>query len=389
MKRRHGRLVSKSKLLLINYEFDPIGGGAASASLQYAELLAKRGYELTVVTSSFKNLPKEEDRKGYRIIRVPALRQHEHKSNLLEMLSFIISACLSLGKIIKEVEPNHALVFFVSPFGSIGYILKTFYSIPYSVFARGGDIPDFVPSLSLYHFLLAPLTSLVLTNASNIFTNGMYLKELTEKLTDKEVVNIPNGLDSRKFKPKEKQTEVLKLLFVGRIVDYQKNVFKLIEIMHHLKNRIGDFNVKLDIVGEGPDLVKLKQASSKFGLDTRIKFYDWLNKAQLQEKYNESDILVLPSSYEGVSNVLVEAIASGLFVISNDIPDSRYFIEKTNRGVLIAENKVEDYINIIKQIYKDRSLIKIHDLDKFEADLQELSWDSSVDKMLLSLEGVR
>lgn len=366
--------MKKKTLLIISYEYPPIGGGAANACSHYARRLAKRGNRVIVLTSAYKELPESETHDNLTILRVPCLRAKQHKSDPFEMLVFIISAFFNLGTIVARYRPHHALIFFVSPFGILGLALKAFWDTPYSVFARGGDVPGFVDITSAYHAFLSPLTKLIMRNATYRFTNGMYLKELTDKLLKKgESISIPNGLERNVARIKM-TGDRLQLLFVGRMVQGQKNFLILPEILKNLQ----DLEIDLYVVGDGPDLYLLQAKLNEYGLSNQVRILKWLEKDKLQEYYNLCDILIFPSWVEGVSNVLVEAIASGLYVLANDIPDTRFFINETGRGRLINNNNLKEYLSAIRELDQDRS--QIEQSISYEL-LAKLSWETSTDEL--------
>lgn len=366
--------MKKKTLLIISYEYPPVGGGAANACSHYAKRLAKRGNQVIILTSAYKELPESETNGNLTIIRIPCMRALQHKSDPFEMLVFILSAFFNLGTIVERYRPHHALIFFVSPFGVLGLALKTFWNIPYSVFARGGDVPGFVDITNTYHLLLMPLTKLIVRQANNIFTNGMYLKQLTDNLLKEgESISIPNGLERSAARIKI-TGERLQLLFVGRMVQSQKNFLILPEILKNLQ----DIEIDLYVVGDGPDLYLLQAKLNEYGLSNQVRILKWLEKDKLQEYYNLCDILIFPSWVEGVSNVLVEAIASGLYVLANDIPDTRFFIEETGRGRLIHNNNLKEYLAAIRELDEDRS--PIEQAISYEL-LAKLSWENSTDEL--------
>lgn len=361
--------------LLISHEYPPVGGGAANAAGHYAQELAQMGHKVVVLTSGYGTLPERERREGVVIIRLAAKRHHVHKSNPFEMFFFILLALFSLGSIVKEFDPDHALIFFVSPFGLLGLALKEWHDLPFSVFARGGDIPGFVEITSVYHSFLQPLTDKILEEAEHVFTNGVYLKQLTDRLLeDKEAINIPNGLDAELSKPKEVGDE-LKLLFVGRMVQSQKNFMVLPEIL----KQATDLNLHLYMIGDGPDLHLFKSKIYEYGLQDKVTMLKWLNKASLAKFYELCDVLIFPSVVEGVSNVLVEALASGLYVLANDIPDTRYFLEETRRGYLMRTNQPEEYVDLLRELYHEPGRIEVG-INKTV--LEELSWQKSTEKLV-------
>ncbi|MBT6842413.1 MAG: glycosyltransferase family 4 protein [Candidatus Melainabacteria bacterium] len=361
-------------LLLVSYEYPPIGGGAANACRQYAQLLAARGTKVVVLTSAYADLPLREEHGDLVIVRIPAGRKDQHKSNPFQMFCFMLSAFLRLGNLVQVYKPDHALIFFVSPFGALGLALKWFHNVPFSVFARGGDIPGFVDLTDAYHAVLAPLTSLILKNTTNVFSNGMFLKELADKLlVDKEAINIPNGLEPRLAKTK-KVNDKLKLLFVGRMVKKQKNFLVLPEILQ----QASELDLHLYIVGDGPDFDLLLAKIAEYKLESRVTILGWLNRQELETYYQLCDLLIFPSIVEGVSNVLVEAIASGMYVLANDIPDTRFFIENTGRGKLLKTNEASEYVALIKELIEDPSAIEA---GISQETLQTLSWEASAGEL--------
>src|SRR5579864_9449508 len=80
------------KLLLINNEFPPIGGGGSTVTKYAIEYLVKAGHEVTLITSSYKGLPTREIIDGAKIIRIPAIRRFKDYCSMWELVIFGISA---------------------------------------------------------------------------------------------------------------------------------------------------------------------------------------------------------------------------------------------------------------------------------------------------------
>src|SRR5215212_9080535 len=133
------------RLLLINSEYPPIGGGAGNASAHIAARLAKSGYQVTVVTSRFNGLPHKEQSGNLTIHRIPSLRRKQDRSGALEQILFILSALFWNLKMIPRIKPNATLAFFGVPSGAVAWVLKLLFGIPYIVSLRGGDVPGFRP----------------------------------------------------------------------------------------------------------------------------------------------------------------------------------------------------------------------------------------------------
>jgi len=63
------------KILMINYEFPPIGGGGGNVTYFISKNLAQQGHDVHVITSKFKSLPNIEVIDGFTVHRVPVLRK--------------------------------------------------------------------------------------------------------------------------------------------------------------------------------------------------------------------------------------------------------------------------------------------------------------------------
>jgi UDP-N-acetylglucosamine:LPS N-acetylglucosamine transferase len=107
-------------ILLINYEYPPIGGGAATATAAIASHLTSLGHAVTVLTSRFRDLRGSSREGGVHVVRCPAIRKRPERSGLLEMFSYLLSAGLMLGPVIRRYRIEASIVFFSFPCGPLG-----------------------------------------------------------------------------------------------------------------------------------------------------------------------------------------------------------------------------------------------------------------------------
>ena len=137
--------------------------------------------------------------------------------------------------------------------------------------------------------------------------------EMPERYHDKCVFLPENAIDAERF-PRRERPEFsgpLRVAFVGRLVPL-KGVDMLLEAAAPLA-RAG--KLKLDIIGDGPELPKLRQLATDLRISDRVEFPGWVNHAQLAERLSQSHVFGFPSVREFGGGVVLEAMALGLVPI--------------------------------------------------------------------------
>ena len=169
---------------------------------------------------------------------------------------------------------------------------------------------------------------------------------------------IPNGisLDNLRIIEKETPKGSLNILFVGRIVDESKGVFGLHQSCLQLINKKIDFI--LTIVGEGQDLIELKNLFKDNIFTNRIIYKPFLSKEDLVIEYQKANILLMPSNYEGLPNVLIEAQLHGCVPIATDLKNSTDLVINDNvNGFLFEKGDYDKMTDIIVSLYRNKNMI--------------------------------
>ena len=107
----------------------------------------------------------------------------------------------------------------------------------------------------------------------------------------------------------------LRLTWVGRIQESQKRISDIPKIAA-LVGKSG-VPVRLSIVGDGPDRDLLAASVSAAGLSSSTDFLGWLPKPEVTRVLRRSDILVLPSNFEGMPLSVMEALAVGCAIVAS------------------------------------------------------------------------
>jgi glycosyltransferase involved in cell wall biosynthesis len=327
-----------ANFLLINYEYPPIGGGAASATGNLALALRERGHRVVVLTSAFQKLRGNSTEDGIEAVRVQVGRKEPHQASLVQMARFVVTG----SGIVRQVAGHHSvdrvIAFFSIPSAIVAWWLNHQTKIPYVVSLRGGDVPGTEPGLRFFYWFLAPLRRIVLKNALAVTAPANGLKELSEKSDRIPVLVIPNGINTSVYRPAKRRdmTEIV-LLSVGRLHP-QKSPIRVLEILRAIRLN-GDLPARALIIGDGPERAQLEQYARAQQLRTVAKFAGWLDRSEVALAYRSATFLVQLSSYEGMSNVVLEALASGLPVVASRIPGNVDLVLDQENGLLFEPDE--------------------------------------------------
>ncbi len=313
------------RILILNPEYPPIGGGAGNASRHLAHALAARGHAVTVLTAHYRDLPRHETQGAVQVRRIWAWRRRADRSGPREQAAFILAGLVHTARLARTWRPDAMLAFFGAPSGVIAYLLRPWLRVPYVVLLRGGDVPGFRPyDFALYHRLIGPLLRRVWRAAAAVVANSRGLQRLALAFEPRVPVRvIPNGVDARRFAPPPQRAwNPPHLLFVGRVV-YQKGLDVL---LHALAGLPAGGAWRLTIVGDGPYRPHLEALAAQKGLRERITFAGWQPPTRLPAFYRAANLFVFPSRDEGMPNAVLEAMASGLPVIATRIAGNEELI---------------------------------------------------------------
>jgi len=186
--------------------------------------------------------------------------------------------------------------------------------------------------------------------ADVIIVNSIKFKnELKEKLNiDAECIYNPlnykeiKKLSKKKISNRFFKTDSLKIINIGRLVD-QKDQITIVKAVNYLKNRV---NINLLIIGEGDKKDKLIRYINSNNLKKIVKIKNHTKNPFPYIK--SSNIFILSSLFEGLPNVLLEAITLNCFVISTDCPTGPSEILDKGKGGLLF--KTSDYMDLSNKI---------------------------------------
>ena len=298
------------RILVLNYEFPPLGGGASPVSYELARELVQRGNNVDVVTMAFSGLPAFEIKDGINIHRVKCLRRYKEICRTHEMLTYVLSAKAFLKKHMQDNSYDICHCHFIIPTGIVARWLKKKYDLPYMITAHGSDVPGYNPDrFQLAHKFTRPLLGLICRDSAALTTPSQYLADLIrQQIGLQHIQVVPNG--STNFYREGISKEKI-IVSSGRLLK-RKGFHLLIKCFDELKPE----GWRLYIVGDGPFGGELKNLTK----NPNIIFTGWLDNAsdEYVELMNRASIFALLSSQESQGIVYLEAMSCGCAILASD-----------------------------------------------------------------------
>lgn len=336
-------------LFTIRY-FYPFIGGTEKQALTLASCLIKRGVGVKIITSRFERTwPKHEVMDEVEIIRLFSPR-----IKVLGAVLFLFCLAVYLIRSRKQFSLIHTFQIGYTSSLSIlmGHLLKKPSIIKLPSSGRGGDLQR--AKKTIY----GKICLIVAKRATRIIAlNTTMEQELKQEAFDpSRLCSIANGVDLLRYnKIGEKDqmrrhlglSNIKTIVYTGRL-SAEKGVDFLIHSFFNVRDEI---TCQLIIIANGPEREDIHRL---LGHRSPSKSVIWIEQADHIAGYlNASDVFVLPSRFEGLSNSLLEAMACGLPVITTRVGGSIDVINDGINGILVDVDNVEQLTQAIVNVLTD------------------------------------
>lgn len=360
------------KIALFTYSLS--GGGTEKRIINLANYLSNKGLQTTIISFKNNNDYKEEYAEIFRRINTVYLSSYQSKIPRL-LLPFIIFVVLA--KVIVLVYRNKYALLIGFDYYSwyLVFLLSKLFNKK-NIIVVGNNLSK---EIEQYSFVVSKVHNILLqfilnkTNRIISVSKGVaYNLETSFSVLRHKIKVIYNGVDITKIKESLKSIEIEKdsnktIIACGRL-DKQKGYEYLIKAIYLVNKRIP--NIKLLIIGKGILKEKLIKLMNDLNLKDKIVFLGFQTKPEMLIK--KADIFVLSSLYEGFGNVIIEAMACGLPVVSTDcfygpreiISDEtlRYPVKNVKfckYGILVKPASEKHLVEaILKLIFNNKLLMK-------------------------------
>lgn len=348
-------------ILLLNYEYPPLGGGAGLISRYIAEGLAELGNTVTVLTTWYAG---EEEHSMHmegklQIIRLKSARKLTFRSNLKEMISWIRHSNNYLPAHLMNHSYDVVFANFALPGGEVARKIFKQHHIPYVIISHGHDIPWLFPGqMWFYHLLTYLRIQKICSHCSVLFVQSGDMLRNAQRFVGKKhsdkVRLVPNGADFKMFFPDNTpRPERFRILFAGRLVK-QKGPMLFLKAIRKLHEMGIPFEVI--VIGDGPMRHAMHHYVETHKLRAMVRFIGWLSKEEMPSAYRSAHCMVAPSLNEGMSMAMNEALASGLYVFATDVSCNAALLRPEINGELIPGKDAETLAQQLAVFYRTRFL---------------------------------
>ncbi|MCY3410451.1 MAG: glycosyltransferase family 4 protein [Candidatus Heimdallarchaeota archaeon] len=314
------------KILFITDTYPPDFGGMARSAKRIVDGLSKT-HEIRVISLG----------EGNAILRV---KIHKKDKDTLHGLKVLVE------REILQDRPNLLIGFYINFSGYIATYLGQIYSIPSLIAARGNDIER-----GLTNPQRIPLVQYAINNCSLATSVSKYLINQMLAINPQlqfKVVN--NGIDvSEKYNRHEFDGHRLVVGFFGDS-RHKKGLDLLLNAMQLLVT-LSEEKWKLIVGGKIDDYMINIIESMEQDKFLKIKQFGQVPMDEIEAFYKQIHVMVIPSRYEGLPNVLLESVLRKIPVIHSDHPSmTEFFPERTH---ITFRN--DDYVSLANALQRVRS----------------------------------
>ncbi|HXD12482.1 MAG TPA: glycosyltransferase [Anaerolineales bacterium] len=357
-------------IALLSEKYTPDIGGLAISTERLARLLSSAGNKIRVFSPTLNLLPSEKRTLTHSGVSVTRFGVHKRVDDtLVDWFELIVSE--------HKHDPFDVLhAYFLTQAGFVATYSGKYLNVPSVVSIRGNDIERaaFDPS-RFSHTLYA------LQNASAVTANASELVKKAKAFIDREIILIPNGVDTEHFKPMERnkilaETVGLKTLesdsslskvreqapgvqipiigFVGEL--REKKGLKTLLSAYALINKKQPS--ALLIVGEvrpGED----KQVFDEFQIlhpNSQIAVTGYISPKDLPAYFSLIDVFVHPSLRDGMPNAVLEVMACEKAAVATSVGGVSDVIKDSENGLTVPANDAESLSTAILELLNDQAL---------------------------------
>lgn len=358
------------KILAVNWRDikNPEAGGAEVHLHEILKRLARKGHDVTLVSSKYKGCKNQEIIDGVRVIRIGN--------------KFLFNYVFFLHYITKFHNREFDII--IDDISKIPLCIP-FYARKKPVIAiihhiHGKTLFRELPLImALYVYLAERLLIPMFYKKTKIIAVSESTKNELIRLgiSPKNIRVIYNGVDSRLASSNSRnKSDVPLILYFGRVKRY-KRIDHLIRAFKLVKERIPE--AQLVIAGKGDYYGELITLSKKLGLSDSIRFLGEVSEEEKVGLLQKAWVYVTTSEKEGWGITVIEANACGTPTIAYNVPGLRDSVKHGYNGLLVEDGNVKALAETIVSLLKDDNLREKLRKNAIEW-AKRFNWDKSAEE---------
>jgi glycosyltransferase involved in cell wall biosynthesis len=349
------------RILVVNYEYPPIGGGGGVVARDFSEAWAASGHEVTVVTSRYQGLSASEQINGVSIVRVRVLmRGNIQTASHASMMSYVPSCIFKCLRSAEFLDFDIVNTHFAVPSGPAGHAIAKYLKIPNILSIHGGDIFDPSKSLSPHKTpILSQTVTAMLNRADRVVAQSSDTRSNAIQYYNiqRAIDIIPLGIKKPLITTGSRNNPAISendfvLCTIGRLIK-RKNLVELFEIIATLQDRI---SLKLVIIGDGLERAGLMKAAENLEMQDKVIFAGAVDDATKFQYLKSADLYVSTALHEGFGLVFLEAMECGLPIICYNRGGQNDFLINEKTGYLVELHDKQGFAEKIEQLFSNPRL---------------------------------
>ncbi len=364
--------------------------------VETVQLLQGKAIDITVFTSAYQGLGDQTvmgtrvKRFRYFFARWEKLTHDEtaidrvQKGFLNKILAFcyLLLGTMAVWRLCRKEHFDIIHVHWPLPHFLFGYVAGRVCAAPIVISFHGAELM----AVRKKFRLLRPFLRWAIARADRVTANSTHTVRAIQEIFNRSVDIVPFGaaVSTKGGQVRVEMAAEKSILFVGRLVE-RKGVRYLIEAAAQIASR---YNIRVDIVGDGPELPKLMRLTAEKGLGAVVRFHGRVSAEELPRFYENCDIFVLPAvidskgDTEGLGVVLIEAMTYKKPVIASAVGGITDLVIDGQTGLAVPPGDGDALVRAIVQLIEKPELAQRLSQQGYEHILANYSWGVIIDRLI-------
>ena len=348
--------------------------------IRFLTSLAKTDMDVYYLRLEIDNSNLDEKSLPEKIHFLPTLNHRKFR------FKNIIGNVNELRRIIHQIHPD---VIHAGPIQTCGFLTALSGFTPLITMSWGSDI--LVDSEK--NFFWKWITKFTLKRTSIFIGDCNVVKDKAKRLgfSEKRIVLFPWGIDLNHYQPGRNLQLRNQLGWNDKFIllslrSWEKIYGVDLVAQAFVEASKYDPDLRLILLGNGSQEAEIKMIFEEAGMLDRVHWGGVIGQQELPDYYHASDLYISASFSDGSSVSLMEALASGLFVLVSDIPGNKEWIDQGRNGWLFKTGSVENLTKSISEILKNKAHLSQVGIEARRSAEKKANWEVNFQKLLFAYQ---